>query len=360
VRQSVQAARGSFDPVAGGSDWSDGAPAPDAPEDLTGGARRMTGVDRRSFLLSGVALALGATSASAGTRRAPLALVTADTEGFVAVVDLARRRVQQRVATLDGPRSIEAHGRGPAIVGHASEGAVTLLEDRPVRVRRVLRGFGEPRYAAIAPDGRHAFVTDSGHGELAVIDLERGRVIHRAAIGALARHVTLDPSGRTVWAALGSSAPAVAVVDVTEPSRPRVRRRVRAPFLVHDVAFSPSGARVWVTAGRERRIAIFAAGRSRPDVVLDADEAPQHLAFGPTTAYVASGEGPSMRVHALGDGRLLRTQRVPFGSYNVTRRAGRVLTPSLGVGILSVLDARGRLRFDLRVASAAHDACVVL
>ena len=320
----------------------------------------MGGVDRRSFLLSGVALALGATGASGGTRRAPLALVTADTEGYVAVVDLARRRVLQRVATLGGPRSIEARARGPAIVGHASEGAVTLLDSRPVRVRRVLRGFGEPRYAAMAPDGRHAFVTDSGHGELAVIDLVRGRVIHRVTVGALARHVTLDPAGRTVWAALGSSAPAVAVVDVSDPSRPRLRRRVRAPFLAHDVAFSPSGARVWVTAGRERRLAIFAADGTRPQVLLDADEAPQHVAFGPTAAYVASGEGPSVRVHALDDGRLLRAQRVPFGSYNVTRRAGRVLTLSLGVGTLSVLDARGRLRWVLRVAPAAHDACVVL
>jgi hypothetical protein len=117
---------------------------------------------------------------------------------------------------------------------------------------------------------------------------------------------------------------------------------------------------VWVTAGRERRVAIFTAGATRPDVLLDADEAPQHVAFGPRAAYVASGEGPSVRVHALDDGRVLRAQRVPYGSYNVTRRAGRVLTPSLGVGTLSVLDARGRLRWDVRVAPAAHDACVVL
>ena len=312
-------------------------------------------MDRRTFLLSGVALALAPRGA-----RAPLALVTADTEGYVAVVDLAGRRVVRRVATLAGPRSIEAHGRGPAIVGHAAEGAVTLLEGRPPRVRRVLRGFGEPRYAAIAPGGRHAFVTDSGHGELATIDLERGRVVHRATIGDLARHVTLDRAGRTVWAALGSSAAEIAVIDVSDPVRPRVRRRIRPPFLAHDVAFSPSGARVWVTAGRERRAAIYAAGDARPSVLLAAEVAPQHVAFGPRTAYLASGEGRSVRVHALDDGRALRSTRVPYGSYNVARRAGRVLTPSLGDGTLSVLDAAGRAAWSVHVAPAAHDACVVL
>jgi hypothetical protein len=65
-------------------------------------------------------------------------------------------------------------------------------------------------------------------------------------------------------------------------------------------------------------------------------------------------------VHALDDGRLLRAQRVPFGSYNVTRRAGRVVTPSLGTGVVSVLDARGRPVWDVRVAPAAHDAAVLL
>jgi DNA-binding beta-propeller fold protein YncE len=315
-------------------------------------------VDRRTFLVSGAALAL--TARAGATRRAPLALVTADLDGYVAVVDLGGRRLGRRVATLAGPRSIEARGRGPTIVGHASEGAVTLLEGRPPRVRRVLRGFGEPRYAAISPDGRHAFVTDSGHGELAVLDLERGRVVHRAEIGALARHVTLDPAGRTVWAALGSSAATIAVVDVSEPARPRVRRSIRTPFLAHDVGFSPSGARVWVTAGRERRAAIYAASASEPSVLIEADVAPQHVAFGPASAYLASGEGRSVRVHALDDGRMLRATRVPFGSYNVARRAGRVVTPSLGVGSLTVLDARGRMAWSVRVASAAHDACVVL
>jgi DNA-binding beta-propeller fold protein YncE len=319
----------------------------------------MARVDRRTFLASGLALAL-APERLAAAGRPPLALVTADTEGHVAVVDLARHRVAGRVGTIDGPRSIEARGRGPVIVGHASQGAVTLLEGRPSRVRRVLRGFGEPRYAAIAPDGRHAYVTDSRNGELAVLDLQRGRVVRRAEIGAGARHVTLDRTGRTVWAALGSSATEVVVVDVGDPARPRVRRRIRPPFLAHDVAFSPSGARVWVTAGRERRAAVYAADGTRPALELSAGVAPQHVAFGPLLAYLASGEGRSVAVHALDDGRLLRETRVPYGSYNVVRRAGRVLTPSLGDGTLSVLDARGLRRWHVRIASAAHDTCVVL
>jgi DNA-binding beta-propeller fold protein YncE len=320
-------------------------------------------MNRREFLAAGAAAApllagLRPLDARAAAGE-PLALVTADTEAHVAVVSLAARRVRRRIATIEGPRSIQSGPGGVVLVGHSAAGAVTLMEGWPVRVRRVLRGFVTPRYAVVTPDGRYGFVTDSGSGEVAVIDLRLGRVVRRAEVGARARHVTLDPAGRTLWVSLGSSAAQIAVVDVTDPLRPRVTRLVRPPFLAHDVGFSPTGRRVWVTAGREARMAIYSAQeRSRP-LLLGADAGPQHVTFGPALAYVASGEGRSVRVHSLADGRLLRTARVPLGSYNIQRGAGRVLTPSLGGGMLTVLDRHGRVTGEVRVASAAHDACVV-
>ena len=246
-----------------------------------------------------------------------------------------------------------------ALVGHSAAGAVSLLEGRPPRVRRVLRGFSQPRYGVFHPDGRHAFMTDSGTGELAVIDLERGRVIRRVEVGAGARHVTVDPAGRRLWISLGSSAAAISVVGIGDPRRPRLLRRVRPPFLVHDVGFTPSGRRVWVTAGRVPTLAIYDADGRGPLRRLGADAAPQHVTFGPSSAYVASGEGRSVHVHALSDGRRLRAARVPIGSYNVQRGAGLILTPSLNMGTLTILDRRGRVRASQRVAQAAHDACVL-
>jgi hypothetical protein len=82
------------------------------------------------------------------------------------------------------------------------------------------------------------------------------------------------------------------------------------------------------------------------------------VTFGPGRAYVASGDGGTVRVHAL-DGRLLRETRVPRGSYNVQRAGEFVLTPSLGTGTLTILDTHGRVLKIVRVADAAHDACML-
>ena len=308
-------------------------------------------MNRREFIATGLLAVPALRSCDARSRASPrpLALATADTESHVAVVSPASGRIVQRLRTIEGPRSIQGRAGDLAVCAHTQLGKVSLIEragDR-IRVRRVLGGFSEPRYTVLA--GRFAFVTDSGTGEVVTIDLDRGRVLHRAPVGALARHVTRR--GSTLWVALGSSADRLVAVDVSNPLRPDVIRRIAPRFLAHDVAVSPDG-RLWITAGRERRIALHGGAE------LQADAAPQHVTFGPGRAYVASGDGGSVRVHAL-DGRLLHSVRVPQGSYNVQRAGQLVLTPSLGAGTLTLLDARGRVLREVRIAAAAHDACVV-
>jgi hypothetical protein len=290
-------------------------------------------------------------------RARALALATADTESHVAVLDAATGRVRRRVATVEGPRSIEWAGGSRAVVAHTETGAVSLLDG--VTVRRVLRGLAEPRYTAVAPGGRLAYVTDSGTGEVLVIDLERARLVGGAEVGALARHLTIAPDGRTLWVALGKQAREVAVVDLSEPRRPRVRRLLRPPFLAHDVACSPGGRRLWVSSGDRGELALYARGRDEPLAILPAGAPPQHVSFGARFAYVASGDDGSLRVQRVGDGRRVAHTAVAKGSYNVQHGAGLVVTPSLDDGTVTIVAEGGRVLSRTRIAPAAHDACLI-
>jgi DNA-binding beta-propeller fold protein YncE len=315
-------------------------------------------VTRREALLGAGALLLGARAASTAASRATLALVTADTTAQVVVVSLDTGRVVRRIATTEGPRSIQAD-RGTVLVGHADAGVVTVIDGRPPTVRRVLRGFVTPRYTAFAPGGRYAFVSDGGAGEIAVVDVARARVVRRLGVGDGARHVGLSPDGQRLWVALGTAASTLVVVDVADPRRPKVRRRVATPFLGHDVAVTPDGREVWLTGAREQHLAVLDAPSGTVRRRLAADRAPQHVSFGPGRAYVASGEGQGVRVHDLGSGRVRHRADVAYGSYNVQRQLGYVLTPSLSSGVLTVLGVDGRVRREVRVAPVAHDACAV-
>ena len=309
-------------------------------------------MNRREFLAAAAAAPI---ALRAGGAR-PLAFVTADEEASVVVVDPFAGRVLRRIATRPDPRSIERVG-DTAVVAHTAIGEVTLL--RGLEVRHVLRGFVEPRYTAGTPDERHAFVTDSGHADMAVVDVLRGAVVARLHLGAWPRHVSLDRSGRTLWVALGAEARQIAIVDVTRPAEPRLMRRIRPPFLAHDVGFVPGSGHVWVTSGDRGAIAIYDARTGRVVRRLPAGSPPQHVTFHADRAYVTSGHDGTVHVQSLRDGRVLQATTVPVGSYNVQSGEGRVLTPSLERGTLSVLDARGRLLRELQVARSSHDACFI-
>ena len=293
-------------------------------------------MNRRDFLLSLVA-------APAVLAHEPLAYVTADTEAQVVLVGMTSGHVYRRIPTAPSPFSIERVGRH-AVVAHTVTGKVTVLE------RHEMEGFAEPRYTAAAPDGRHAFVSDSGDARLLTIDVLRGLIVGHVRLSPWPRHVSLARDGRTLWVSLGTAADRIAVVDVADPRRPVHAATITPPFLAHDVGFAPSG-RAWITSGEESRIS--AHGR-----VLTADVAPQHVTFLGGRAYVTSGASGTVRVYDERSARLLAMARVPVGSYNVQFAAGRILTPSLDEGTLTVLDVDGRVRERVRVAPSSHDACL--
>jgi hypothetical protein len=310
-------------------------------------------MDRRAFVVGAASLVL-APRALAAQRE--VALVTADEEARLVAVELPGGRVLRYVRTLPKPRSIEAVGP-IAVVAHSELGAVSLVRGATLAVERILRGFGEPRYTAGHPDGRHAYVTDAQRGEVVALDVLRGKVLAREPVGALARHVTIDPAGRTLWIALGAKAEEVAIVDVSRRTRPRLVRRFRPPFLAHDVGWAPGAKRVWVSSGDRNEVAVYArSGRLLRR--LPADEPPQHFTFRGELVYVASGESGTLRVHRV-DGEPGRKVAIPPDSYNVQQAYGWVVTPGLGRGTLCLLDDRARVRWQRTVARSSHDACIV-
>jgi hypothetical protein len=308
-------------------------------------------VNRRDLLFGTAALALAPEALARRLGGTPTALVTADVESHVVAVELSTGRVLRDIPTRAGPRSIEQVGN-LALVAHTEHGALSVIDGATLRVRRVIGGFHEPRYTA-AVDGRHAFVTDSGDGTVALVDVLEAKVLRRIVLGGPARHLSYDAARRRLWVALGTKARRVAVVDA---SQSRVLSRFAPPFLAHDVGLG-AGGRSWVTSGAARELVVYRRGRA---LRLPADAPPQHVTFLDGRVFVTSGDDGVLRVYD-GAGRLLRTTRIPSGSYNVQHAfGGLILTPSLSRGTLCVADARGRVLLTVRVARSSHDACFVM
>ena len=179
------------------------------------GCNRRESVNRSEFLALAAAAPLGLRTAL--TAPLPSALVTCDAEARLAVVDLGSFRVVRSIRTVADPRAVELVG-GRAVVCHTAVGAVSIADSRGVR--HLLRGLVEPRYVVAHPDGRHAFVTDSGRSSVTALDVTTGRMLGRVKLPGWARHLTIDHSGRRLWVSLG--------VDLR--ARRRRRHRRAAPY----------------------------------------------------------------------------------------------------------------------------------
>jgi len=272
-------------------------------------------------------------------------------------VDLDLGVVRSHIATRPGPRSIERVGE-TAVVAHSVLGELSLIDTHSLQVRHVLTGLGEPRYTAGTADGRHAFVTDSGHTDLVTIDLLRGTVVGRLKLTQWPRHLSLARDGRTLWVGLGTSAKELAVVDVSNPRRPQLRGHVAPPFLLHDVAITPDGKRAWVTAGASPDVAVYDVHSARLLQRLPSDRGPQHVSFTAGRAFVTSGAAGTLRLYDESSMQLLGSTELPVGSYNVQFAGRRVLSPSLNAGTLCVVDRQGSVKLRLHVAASSHDACL--
>jgi DNA-binding beta-propeller fold protein YncE len=314
-------------------------------------------VARKLTALLVAVAALGGGAARGGG--SPVALVTAETQNQLLAIELPSGHVLKRLPMLTDPENVAVVGAHYAVVVSPRAGAVTVVSTPSLRVVRVLRGFTSPHIVAATADFRGAYVTDDGSGRLDVIRLSaRPRVVRSVFVGTGAHHMAVNPSGNELWVALGERARTIVVLDVSDPLRPKVVGRFDPGFAAHDLAFS-SDFRVWVTAADRRFVTVFDSRTRRPVARIPAGAPPQHIAFGPIRgAFMTSGYGGTLEIVNRFSGRVLRTVRVPYGSFNVATFGSFVVTSSLLRGTVTELTDEGHVWMKRRVAPAARGVAV--
>ena len=312
---------------------------------------------KRALLLVAV-LAVPGGSHAAARGGEPVALVTAETQNALLVVDLSSGDVIRRLHMPADPENVETTpSDDAAAVVSTRAGAVTLLSLPRLRVRKIFHGFVEPHIAAFSPNGRYLYVTDDARGQLVSIDVRRTRIAWRLFVCFGAHHLAFRPGHAEVWIVCGERAGLIVVARTANLARPhRIHFLGTRNLLVHDLAFSPDGNRLWLTSDSSAAVTIFDAALWPPRrrFIVQAGSPPQHVAFG-RYAYVTSGNDGRLRIFSH-TGRLLGTAPTPRGSFNLGLGGGVVITSSLTGGALTELQASGRRVWTRQVASAARDA----
>ena len=304
-----------------------------------------------------------ATTQPTRSTRAPTvqALVTAETENRVLVVDLPSGRVVRSIALPPDPEDIAAPpSGGDVVVTSAASGKVTVLDRRSLRVLKVFGGFESPHIVALSPDARHAYVTDDTAGTLTVLDLATLRETGTIRVGAGAHHVSFDASLHRAWLALGQSATTIVLLDTQHLDHPRVIGQFDPGFPVHDVEFTPNGRQAWVTSSGGPEVTVFDPATRRVLFRVPVGPGPQHVAFDGRYAYLTSGYGSSIEQVEAATGRVLARATAPYGSFELAAAHGYVVTSSLLRGTLAIYTPRLKLLRTVRLAPVAREVAISL
>ena len=288
------------------------------------------------------------------------ALVTAETENRLLVVDLPSGRVVRRLAIASDPEDVAANSGAcsSVVVTSAAAGKVTVLDGETLGRRGVIGGFGTPHIAEIAPGGAYAYVTDDARGTVTVMYLGTPHVTSTIEVGASAHHLSFDAARHLAWVALGETARTIVILDTANLADPHVIGRFDPGFAAHDVEFSPDGRQAWVSSADSPDVSVFSAVDRRVLFRVPVGTGPQHVAFTGRFAYLTSGYGRVIEKVDAATGRVLTRASSPYGSFELDAAQGYVVASSLLRGTLAIYNPQLKLLHVVDLAPATREVAI--
>ena len=184
---------------------------------------------------------------------------------------------------------------------------------KDARVGYNLHGADKQRTAVswlgTSPDGAVLYALNNSDAQLYVVETHGGRAVARLQVGDHPIAARLSKDGKTLYVAnLGSAN--VAIVDVSDPSRPTIEGTLATDPHPNDVVVTPDG-RLFVSCGNTNNVMAFdLKSRERLEVIgtalgpkAPAGSTPDSLALSPDgkMLYVANADNNSVAVIDVGE-----------------------------------------------------------
>lgn len=106
---------------------------------------------------------------------------------------------------------------------------------------------------AVAPDGKHAYVSNIGSGSISVLDLVAHETIDVVETGAGAEGIAVQPKTGAIWVT-NRSANTVSVID---PVTHLIRKQIETGTFPIRVGFTPDGTRALVSCAKDDAVQIY-------------------------------------------------------------------------------------------------------
>ncbi len=165
---------------------------------------------------------------------------SASSPSGISVISTATDKVTAHLRTGAQPSQIAFSPAAAAYV--VTSQGLWIYDTATGRVAGEVRGLGDPRGEAIAPDGRTVYVTDTSHASLDVISTRTDRVVRVIRVGQEPWQVVVSANGQTVYVANPDSNS----ISVISAGTDTVTRTVPVTGDPDTLGLTPNGQQLWI------------------------------------------------------------------------------------------------------------------
>ncbi|MGH2894944.1 MAG: beta-propeller fold lactonase family protein [Solirubrobacteraceae bacterium] len=116
----------------------------------------------------------------------------------VSVIDVASQKVTGTVSVGEAPMTVSISADGSLVFVTCADG-VYVIKAAGGHVRRVHERLRNLHGVAVSPDGAHAYITDTDHDAVLVINTARLHRVDRVPVGRTPWHVAFGPDGSSAY-----------------------------------------------------------------------------------------------------------------------------------------------------------------
>jgi len=160
------------------------------------------------------------------------------------------------------------------------DGTKTLLPGSPITVG------SDPAEVAVTPDGKHAYVTNHGSGNVSVIDTSTNAVVATVKVGSGPYGIAITPDGKHAYVADNGSSN----VDVIDTATNTVTATIGAGTGPYGLAVTPDGKTAYVSNQSAGTVTPIDTATGTAGTAIPVGTSPRQIAITPDggTAYVAN------------------------------------------------------------------------
>ncbi len=269
----------------------------------------------RSFVALWAVLATGLGLMASPAAAAPFAYVTnCCGDQTVSVIDTTTNAVVATVRVGSGAFGVAVAPDGKHVyVTNGGDNTVSVIDTASNTVVATVGVGTYPTGVAVAPDGKHAYVANRGSGDVSVIATANNTVVATVPVGTVPFAVAVTPDGKHTYVANVGLEGALSAVSVIDTSTNTVVATVAVGANPSAVAVTPDGKHVYVANTDSNDVSVIATATNRVVATITVGHQPFGVAITPDGkhAYVANENSNNISVIDTATNKVVAT--VPVG-----------------------------------------------